>query len=66
MLAASHPRSLVAVMALLWLGILFSRIGLSCGIHECLHGGLRAKGDMGDSIHFGAVRDCCRLLPDVS
>lgn len=66
MLAASHPGSCLADMALCGLGILFSRIGLSCGIHECLHGDLRAKTAVEYAIQSGAVGDCHRLLPNVS
>lgn len=66
MLATGLQRSCLAVMALCGLGILLSRVGLSRGIHERLYGGLRAKTAMVDAIQLGAVRDCCRLLPNVS
>jgi hypothetical protein len=66
MLAASLQRSCLADVALCGLGILFSWVGLSRGIHERLYGGLRAKTAMVDAILFGAVRDCHRLLPNVS
>lgn len=66
MLATSHQRSFLTVVALCGLGILLSWAGLSRGIHERLYGGLRAKTAMVDAILFGAVRDCHRLLPNVS
>lgn len=66
MLAASIQRSCLADVALCGLGILFSWFGLSRGIHERLYGGLRAKTAMVDAIFFGAVRNCHRLLPNVS